>query len=148
MLHRAGATPGYDEELALRLVELAAGDRLRRGYAAASALQERAARLDPSPGGPPPPAPSAVEDALLAGDVDRGSAALASTVLTPRRRDGAARARALLGLGCWRSTPARSRGPATPNRAAGRERRGRRRRPARRRSRRGRRRAAAAEAGR
>lgn len=95
--HRAEATPGHDEELALKLVELAAGDRQRRGYAAASALQERAARLDPDPLRAAAARAVAVEDALLAGDVRRvatlGAEVLAAPAADPDR------ARVLLTLG-------------------------------------------------
>lgn len=47
--HPAEAAVGYDADLAVRLEELAGRERARRGYAAASAVTERAAGLHSDP---------------------------------------------------------------------------------------------------
>jgi DNA-binding CsgD family transcriptional regulator len=95
--HRAQATTGYDEELAGRLEELAARERLRRGHAAASALQERAARLHPSAPRAAAARAAAVEDALIGGDVRRVRRLGAEVLDGPA--DGPTRSRVLLSLG-------------------------------------------------
>jgi DNA-binding CsgD family transcriptional regulator len=66
--HRAEATPGYDEVLADELAAVAATDRSRRGYAAAAAAMERAARLTADPARRNEWLAAATEDAYVAGD--------------------------------------------------------------------------------
>jgi DNA-binding CsgD family transcriptional regulator len=95
--HRAQAATGHDADLATRLEELAAQERVRRGYAAASVLQERAARLHPSALRAAGARAAAVEDALLSGDVRRVRAVGAEVLGGPA--DAPTRARVLLGLG-------------------------------------------------
>jgi len=69
--HLAEATSGPDDELAAALLRLAAAERTRAGYAAASAIAERASSLLSRPGPSLDALADAVEDAALSGDVDR-----------------------------------------------------------------------------
>lgn len=69
--HQAEATPGRDSNLADELAALAALDRSRRGFAAASQAMERAARLTPASLLRGAWLASATEDAYIAGDMDR-----------------------------------------------------------------------------
>lgn len=66
--HRAEATPGYDEALADELAAVAATDRSRRGFAAAAAAMERAARLTADRSRRNEWLAAATEDAYVAGD--------------------------------------------------------------------------------
>ena len=95
--HLAEAAGGPDDAVADELVAVAAEDRTRRGFAAASAALERAALLTTDSGQAAERLAAAVADAFLAGDVER-SRTLAATVL-----DGpagqAARAQVLSTLG-------------------------------------------------
>jgi DNA-binding CsgD family transcriptional regulator len=95
--HRAEAVPGPDDALAAELAAVAELDRSRRGFAAAAATMERAARLSSDPGAAADRLAAATEDAELAGDAGRVRR-LADEVL---RSDAGAgpRARVLVALG-------------------------------------------------
>lgn len=95
--HLAEATIGFDLEIAAELVKCAARERVRRGYAAAADLQERAAQLEPDSKRAAEYLSLAVEDAFLSGDVQRARRS-AATILAEPSTD-TARARALLVLG-------------------------------------------------
>jgi DNA-binding CsgD family transcriptional regulator len=95
--HRAEAAVGHDDGLAAELTRLADGERSRRGFAAASALEARAALLTSDPAGAGQLSAAAVEDALLAGD-SATTRELASRVLADTD-DGAVRGRVLAALG-------------------------------------------------
>ena len=95
--HLAEAATGYDAGLAARLEELAGRERTRRGYAAASAVAERAARLHPDPAWAASARAAAVEDALLGGDPGRVRELAGRVLAGPA--GGPTRARALLALG-------------------------------------------------
>ena len=88
---------GYDGELARELAATAEIDRSRRGYGAASAATERAARLQPDESAAVTLLASATEDAYLAGDGER-TRRLAEEVLDRTLEDGP-RATVLLVLG-------------------------------------------------
>ncbi|MGY1710988.1 AAA family ATPase [Geodermatophilus sp. SYSU D00758] len=95
--HRSLAVLGADDRLADDLARLAGRERGRRGLAAASALQEHAARLRSSAGAAASDRSVAAEDAWLAGDPVRARRLAGETL------DGAAApadcGRALLTLG-------------------------------------------------
>jgi len=95
--HQAEAATGPDDELAARIEAVAMTDRERRGYAAASAGLERAARLSTDPAHAADLLAGAVEDAALGGDAARARA-LAEGVISGEA-DSAARGRALAALG-------------------------------------------------
>jgi len=96
--HRAEATAGPDQDLALDLVRTARQSRNRRGYAAASAVMERAASLTADPELSADWLAAAADDAFLAGDSLR-TRSLAARVLEgtgPPRAHG--RAQLTLGI--------------------------------------------------
>ena len=95
--HRVETAVGFDGELAGELAEMAEMDRSRRGYGAASAASERAARLQPDASAAVALLASATEDAYVAGDAER-TRRLAGEVLD-RTLDDAPRATVLLALG-------------------------------------------------
>ncbi|MGY1603577.1 AAA family ATPase [Geodermatophilus sp. SYSU D00815] len=95
--HRAQAVVGADGAVADRLEGLAARERVRRGFAAASQLQEQAARLHGSAAAAAGALALAVEDAFLAGDPARVRS-LAAQVLAGAG-PAEARGRVLLCLG-------------------------------------------------
>ncbi len=95
--HLAGANVGPDDELADVLARVADGDRLRLGYAAASAALERSALLTRDPAKGAERLAAAAEDAFVAGDLDR-TRALVDRVLSGSS-SGSARGRALFTLG-------------------------------------------------
>lgn len=95
--HRAETVVGYDSALSAELAAAADLDRSRRGYAAASAASERAARLTPEEPLAARLLASAAEDAYLAGDGERARQ-LAAEVLD-RTTEPAPRATVLLTLG-------------------------------------------------
>src|SRR5689334_22757192 len=95
--HLAEATVGYDAGLAARLEALAGRERTRRGYAAASVVDERAAGLHPDPVRTASARAAAAEDALLGGDPNRVRKLAGQVLAGPA--DGPTRARALLALG-------------------------------------------------
>ena len=95
--HRVETVVGYDGELARELAATAEIDRSRRGYGAASAATERAARLQPDESAAVALLASATEDAYLAGDGER-TRRLAEEVLDRTLEDGP-RATVLLVLG-------------------------------------------------
>ena len=95
--HRVESAAGYDDALAHELAAVADLDRSRRGYAAASAALERAARLTPEQAQAVRWLSSAAEDAYLAGDGERARR-LAADVLD-RAVEPAPRATVLLTLG-------------------------------------------------
>ena len=70
-LHRAEATLGFDEDLAVELAAVAEHARARSGHAAASRAGERAARCTADPERSADWLSRAIEDAYLAGDTDR-----------------------------------------------------------------------------
>jgi DNA-binding CsgD family transcriptional regulator/tetratricopeptide (TPR) repeat protein len=96
--HLGRATVGHDDEVARRLLDVAARERLRSGFATATALEERAAELTAAPAGAAGCRAAAAEDAFLGGDLDRARR-LATAVLDAAGADDAARGRALLVLG-------------------------------------------------
>ena len=69
--HRAEATIGFDDHLAAAVRRLALDERSRLGYAASSALFERAAQLSAAAPAAADALASAIEDAVLSGDVLR-----------------------------------------------------------------------------
>lgn len=69
--HRAEATSGYDDGLADDLAAVADIDRSRRGFSAAAAAMERAARLTTDPDRRADRLAAATDDAYVAGDVVR-----------------------------------------------------------------------------
>ena len=69
--HLAEATSSPDDALATALLTLADTERTRSGYAAASAIAERASSLLSRPGASVDALAAAVEDAALSGDVGR-----------------------------------------------------------------------------
>jgi DNA-binding CsgD family transcriptional regulator len=95
--HRAEAATGPDAALAAELAALADEERVRMGHAAASTALERAALLTDDPTTASSHLAAAIEDAVLAGDVDR------SRVLADRALAGdlatEARGRVLASLG-------------------------------------------------
>ncbi|HEU4489452.1 MAG TPA: AAA family ATPase [Jiangellales bacterium] len=91
--HRAEAAVGHDDGLATELTRLADGERSRRGFAAASTLEARAALLTSDPAGADHLSAAAVEDAFFAGDTAT-TRELASKVLADTD-DGPARGRVL-----------------------------------------------------
>ena len=93
----AEAATGVDSELATDLAALAEADRTRHGFATASRVMERAARLAPEPERRHDWLAAAADDALLAGDVARVRR-LASEVLASDAGP-APRAKVLLALG-------------------------------------------------
>ncbi|MGY1808266.1 AAA family ATPase [Blastococcus sp. SYSU D00669] len=95
--HRAQAVVGADDALADDLERLAARERVRSGFAAASALQEQAARLHGAGDAAATARSGAVEDAFLAGDPGRVRALAAQVLAGPA--PAGARGRALLCLG-------------------------------------------------
>jgi hypothetical protein len=95
--HLAEAAAGPDDALAGELVAVAEQDRTRRGFAAASAALERAALLTTDPGQAAERLATAVNDAFLAGDVERTRALAARVLDGPAGR--AARAQVLYTLG-------------------------------------------------
>ncbi|CRK61807.1 putative transcriptional regulator [Alloactinosynnema sp. L-07] len=95
--HRAEATPGHDEALAGELAAVAEVDRSRRGFAAASAAMERAARLTSDPVLRADRLATATDDAHVAGDTDRVRR-LAAEVLDSAA-EAEPRARVLVALG-------------------------------------------------
>ena len=95
--HLAGASLGPDDGLADELARVADGDRLRLGYAAASAALERSAVLTEDPAKGAERLAAAAEDAFVAGDLDR-TRALVDRVLSGSSSDSA-RGRALFTLG-------------------------------------------------
>ena len=95
--HRAEAAVGSDQVVARELAEVAERSRRWHGYAAASAVMERAALLSDDTGCRADWMATAAEDAFLAGDTGR-TRALAARVLdgsSPRQIEG----RALFVLG-------------------------------------------------
>jgi DNA-binding NarL/FixJ family response regulator len=95
--HLAEASAGNDDALADELVQVAAENRVRRGFAAASAALERAALLTSLPDIAAERLAAAAEDAFVAGDVQR------TRMLVARVLDGpsgpGARARVLFCAG-------------------------------------------------
>ncbi len=97
--HRAEAAIGFDDPLAAAVRRLALDERSRLGYAASSALFERAAALSSAAPAAADALASAIEDAALSGDV------LRARTLADAARDPAtgipaeSRARVLLALG-------------------------------------------------
>ena len=69
--HRAEATIGFDDQLAAAVRRLAIDERSRLGYAASSALFERAAQLSSAAPAAADALASAIEDAVVSGDVLR-----------------------------------------------------------------------------
>jgi DNA-binding CsgD family transcriptional regulator/tetratricopeptide (TPR) repeat protein len=95
--HRAEASTQADPALAEELVILAEESRSRQGYAAASAVLERAALLAGDPADAAELLASAADDAFVAGDVER-TRMLAQRVVDESDRPQA-RGQALLTLG-------------------------------------------------
>lgn len=95
--HRAEATPGYDEALADELAAVADVDRSRRGFAAASAAMERAARLTADPIRRGERLATATDDAYVAGDAARVRRLAGEVLGTAAGAEP--RARALVALG-------------------------------------------------
>ncbi len=95
--HLAGASVGPDDDLAEELARVAERDRVRLGYAAASAALERSALLTPDPALGAERLAAAADDAFVAGDLDR-TRALVDRVLSGSSSDGA-RGRAMFTLG-------------------------------------------------
>ena len=96
--HLSEAATGPDSTLAALLEAVAQEDRARSGYAAASAVLERAADLSDDPETAAERLAAAVEDAALAGDVAR-TRTLAQRLLTgPADRSCRGRALATLGV--------------------------------------------------
>jgi DNA-binding CsgD family transcriptional regulator len=95
--HLAEANAGPDDGLADELARVADGDRLRLGYAAASAALERSAVLTRDPATSALRLAAAADDALVAGDLDR-TRVLVDRVLSGSTSDSA-RGRALLTWG-------------------------------------------------
>jgi len=97
--HLAEAAVGFDDHLSAELNRLAADERSRLGYAASSAIFERAAQLSSSAPVAADAMASAVEDAVLGGDVLRAKT-LAGTFGDERAEvPSQAKARVLFGLG-------------------------------------------------
>ena len=95
--HRAEASTGPDPALAQDLVRLADESRSRKGYAAASAVLERAAMLTGAADDAAHLLAASADDAFVAGDVERARM-LAQRVLDESERP-AIRGHALLTLG-------------------------------------------------
>lgn len=95
--HRAEATAGSDPALAEELIALSDVCRGRQGYAAASGLLERAARLSGSSASAAWALVAAARDSFLAGDVARARALCAAVLDTTDQAD--IRGRALLTVG-------------------------------------------------
>jgi DNA-binding CsgD family transcriptional regulator len=111
--HRAEAAIGFDDDLAQQLIALAAEERSRLGYAASSSLLERAAQLSSSAQVAADALASAVEDAVLGGDVQRAHAYAATFDGRASSASDQARARVLFALGTLeenRGSVPRSRG--------------------------------------
>jgi DNA-binding NarL/FixJ family response regulator len=108
--HRAEATPGHDDALAVELVRVADVDRSRRGFAAASGAVERAARLTADPERRAVWLAVAAEDAYLAGDADRVRRLAAEVLGSDAGTEPRARALVALGmLELWYGTFVRAR---------------------------------------
>ena len=103
--HRAEATPGQDAALARELAAVAAVDRSRRGFAAASRAMERAARLSPDPVLQGDRLAAATEDAYVAGDADRARRLAAEVLGSDAGADSRARVLLALGLLEWSHGP-------------------------------------------
>ena len=97
--HRAEAAIGFDDHLAAELHRLAIGERSRSGYAASSALFERAAQLSSAMTLAADAMASAVEDAVLSGDVLRAKKLAGIVADDSTGSPQQARARVLFGLG-------------------------------------------------
>ena len=95
--HLAEATVGFDDRLADELARVAAADRVRLGFAAASTALERAAVLTRGTDQAAERLAAAAEDAFLAGNVTR-TRALVARVLESPAPEGV-RGRALFTLG-------------------------------------------------
>ncbi|MET0865335.1 MAG: LuxR C-terminal-related transcriptional regulator, partial [Nakamurella sp.] len=97
--HLAEAASGPDDELATALLSLADTERMRSGYAAASAIAERASSLLSDPGRSVDALATAAEDAALSGDVGRVRTLLEQIDAQPAETSSQARARGLLCAG-------------------------------------------------
>jgi DNA-binding CsgD family transcriptional regulator len=97
--HLSAATTGHDDVLAEGLVAAAATMRTRRGFAASSAALERAAALTTDPARAAAHLAAAVDDAILAGDVDRARQLGERVLGTGVGADERSRAGALHALG-------------------------------------------------
>lgn len=96
--HLAAASTGPDDALADELDRVAAGDRVRLGYAASSLALERAAALTTHPAAASARLAAAADDAFVAGDVIRARR-LVERVLGSASASEPACGRALLTLG-------------------------------------------------
>jgi DNA-binding NarL/FixJ family response regulator len=96
--HLAAASTGPDDVLADELDRVAAGDRVRLGYAASSLALERAAALTSDPATASARLAAAADDAFVAGDVARARH-LVGRVLGSTSGSDPARGRALFALG-------------------------------------------------
>lgn len=97
--HRAEASIGFDDQLASEVSTLADLERSRLGYAASSALFERAAQLSSSPSAAANALASAIEDAILCGDVLRAKTLAAGFNHSEDGASDLTRGRVLFGLG-------------------------------------------------
>jgi len=108
--HRAEATPGYDEALADELAAVADVDRSRRGFAAAAAAMERAARLTADPQKRSERLAASTDDAYVAGDAVRVRRLASEVLESAVRAEPRARTLFVLGMLEWHhGTVARSR---------------------------------------
>ena len=96
--HLAAASTGPDDVLAEELDRVAAGDRIRFGYAASSLALERAAALTGDPAAASARLAAAADDAFVAGDVAR-TRRLVGRLLSSTSASDPARGRALFTLG-------------------------------------------------
>jgi DNA-binding CsgD family transcriptional regulator/tetratricopeptide (TPR) repeat protein len=96
--HLAAAVTGPDDALADELERIAAGDRVRLGYAASSLALERSAALTSAPASSSARLAAAADDAFVAGDLAR-TRSLVGQVLTATATSDLARGRALFALG-------------------------------------------------
>lgn len=96
--HQAEATVGADDRIADELTRTADTDRLRLGFAAASAALERAALLTQAPERATERLAAAAEDAFLAGDVTRTRDLVARVSESSAPREVRGRALFVLGM--------------------------------------------------
>ena len=97
--HLAEASSGPDDTLGAELLALAGTERTRSGYAAASALAERASSLLSGPGNSLDALADAMENAALSGDVGRVRQLIERLLEQPAGVSPQAQARALLCAG-------------------------------------------------
>ncbi len=97
--HRAEGAAGFDDALGQELLGLADQERRSAGYAAASALCERASALLSAPGPSLDALAAAIDDAALSGDVTRVRRLVAQVIDQPVDVSPQAHARALLSAG-------------------------------------------------